>query len=122
MNLFAANPQDARTAMCRVTAILCGQQITVTTLDDDYKKTEEYTDMLAGKKTAPLLKTSEGCLHESVAVCKYFCALANNKLLSGNAVERSQVDQWISFNNTTLVPYLSKIESAIFGTGDVSKE
>ena len=78
--------------------------------------------MTAGKKSAPLLKTSEGCLHESVAVCKYFCALHDNKLLGSNAIERSQVDQWISFNNTTLVPYLSKIESAVFGTKNVQKE
>jgi len=75
--------------------------------------------MIAAKKTAPLLRTSEGCLHESVAVCKYFCALSNNKLLGSNAIERSQVDQWISFNNTTLVPYLNNIEQAIFGTGNV---
>jgi len=91
MNLFAENPQDARMSMCRVTAVLCGQQITVKTLDDDFKNTEEYKEMIAGKKSAPLLKTSEGCLHEPVAVCKYFCALSEtkNKMLGNNAIERS---------------------------------
>lgn len=67
----------------------------------------------------PLLKTEEGCLNEPVAIAKYICALSGSKMLGSTPLEKTKVDQWISFANTTVLPCSEKINEGIFGTADV---
>lgn len=99
---------------------MTGQKVQYVTIDDEFRKSAEYKNLTTTDKF-PLLQTSEGGLHETTAICKYFCALADNKFLGSNAVQRSQVDQWISFNNTSLVNNLYKVYQGIFGWGDISQ-
>jgi len=100
---------------------MTGQKVQYVTVDDTFRKSEEYKKLTTTDKF-PLLQTSEGGLHESTAICKYFCALADNKFLGTNAVQRSQVDQWISFNNSTLSASMYKVYQGIFGWGEISQE
>ena len=69
----------------------------------------------------PLLKTDDGCLQQSSAICAYLATLAGGKLLGATAVERSQVDQWVSFANSTITPTASVVSTGIFGWGDVQQ-
>lgn len=61
-----------------------------------------------------MLETSEGNLYECTAIAKYLCSLAG-KLLGSNAVERSQVDQWVSYVNSTMGPGIETVCNGIFG-------
>jgi len=99
---------------------MTGQKVQYVTIDDEFRKSAEYKNLTTTDKF-PLLQTSEGGLHETTAICKYFCALADNKFLGSNAVQRSQVDQWISFNNTSLMNNLYKVYTGVFGWGDISQ-
>jgi len=62
----------------------------------------------------PLLQTDEGCIHETTAICKYLCAV-HGKYLGNNAVQRSQVDQWLSFNNSSLHHHAMQVYNGVFG-------
>lgn len=119
MKLYSTNPQSPYVAVCRVTALMTGQKVQYVTVDDAFRKSAEYKAMTTTDKF-PLLQTSEGSLHESTAICKYFCALSDNKFLGSNAVQRSQVDQWISFTNSTLFGSLYKVYTGVFGWGDIT--
>lgn len=83
------------------------------------RKSEAYKKLTTTDKF-PLLETNEGCLHESTAIAKYFCTLAG-KFLGSNAIERSQVDQWVAYANTTLLPTCYTVYKAIFGWAEVEK-
>jgi len=43
-------------------------------------------------------------------------------MLGSNAVERSQVDQWISFTNSTIDPTATTVSNGIFGWADVMQD
>jgi len=72
--------------------------------------------------TFPLLKTSEGCLQQSSAISVYLATLAGGKMLGSNAVERSQVDQWVSFANSTINPCATIVSQGIFGECEVMQD
>jgi elongation factor 1-gamma len=72
--------------------------------------------------TFPLLKTSEGCLQQSSAISCYLASLAGGKMLGTNAVERSQVDQWISFANSTIAPCATVVSQGIFGECEIMQD
>ena len=112
MMLYHSNPQGASTALVRVVAKLTDAKIEYVTVDDNAKKNLEYPDKL------PMLKTTEGNLYEATAIAKYLCSL-KSKLLGSNAVERSQVDQWVSYVNSTMGPGIDTISNGIFGWEDV---
>ena len=88
MKLYALNPQNSLVAVTRVTALMTGTKVQFVTVDDAFRKSAEYKKLNTTDKF-PLLETKEGGLHESTAICKYFCALADNKFLGSNAVQRS---------------------------------
>ena len=58
-------------------------------------------------------------MHESTAIAKYFCSLGDGNYLGNGAIERSLVDQWISFCNTTLFEDAYTVCKGIFGWADV---
>ena len=99
---------------------MSGQTAELIIADAEFRKTPGYKALTTTDKF-PMLQTEHGCLHESSAISKYFCSLAGNKHLGTNSVERSQVDQWISFSNTSIFPSVIKVAMAIFGWGPVSK-
>ena len=110
MKLHYTNPQGFSTALVRVTAKLTGQNIEYVAVDA----------AKAEKTRLPMLETSEGNLYESTAIAKYLCMLqADSKLLGKNAVERSQVDQWVSYVNSTMGGGVETVCNGIFGWADV---
>ena len=111
MKLYLTNPLSSCCSITRVAADLTGQKVDVVVVDDAMKKT------LSVKNTTglyPMLETSEGCLNESFAIAKYFCALAGGKFLGSTNVEKAQVDQWIAFVNTSLSSLTKQIRLGIF--------
>jgi glutathione S-transferase len=67
----------------------------------------------------PLLKTAEGSLQESSAIIKYLCSLSG-KMLGSNDHERSLVDQWFAYINTTVRGTVNQVNMGIFGTGEIT--
>lgn len=95
------------------------QKFEIVIVDEKMRKSDDYKKKTTTDKF-PLLETSEGCLHESTAIAKYLCTLAK-KFLGNNAVERSQVDQWVAYANTTLFPACYTVYKGIFGWAEVEK-
>lgn len=68
-----------------------------------------------------MLETEEGVLYESTAIAKYLCAVSG-KLLGSNAIERSQVDQWVAYANSTLGPTCYTVYCGVFGWQPVAEK
>lgn len=117
MKLYGLNPINSLICQVRVTARLTGQQIEYVNVTDEFRKSDEYKKMTTTDKF-PLLQTDEGCIHETSAICKYLCAVSGGKLLGSNAIQRSQVDQWISFLNSSLMGHCMTVYQAVFGWGE----
>jgi elongation factor 1-gamma len=76
-----------------------------------------------GHSKTPALETPEGCVSESSAIAKYFARLnADAKLLGSSSWEEAQVDQWLAFVHTTLMPNMFKSVGAILGYTQTDKE
>lgn len=88
MKLYFTDPQELATAQCRVVAFMTGTKVKYMPVNDGFKGTPEFKNVAVTDKL-PLLVTEEGGLQNSVAICKYFCALAGNKFLGSNAIQRS---------------------------------
>ena len=121
MKLYCNSPVTIPNAVARIAMDLTGQEAEIIVCDAEYRKTPAYKQITTTDKF-PLLHTEHGMLHESSAIAKYFCTLAGGKFLGSNATERSQVDQWISFNNTTIWPCALTVYQGIFGWGEIKKE
>jgi len=120
MKLYVNNPTSIPNALARIAMDMAGQSAEIIVADAEFRKTPAYKALTTTDRF-PLLQTEHGCLHESTAIAKYFCSLAGNKFLGANATERSQVDQWIAFNNTTVFPSVITVCQAIFGWAEVRK-
>jgi len=77
---------------------MVGQKLAVEVVDEAFRKSKDWKDMMT-VDAFPLLKTDEGCLQGSAAICAF---IAGDKMLGKTAVQRSQVDQWVSFSNSTV--------------------
>jgi len=97
---------------------MTGQKVDVQVVDEAFRKSAEWKGMMT-TDTFPLLKTDEGCLQQSSAICTYLATLAGGKTLGATPVERSQVDQWVSYANSTITPTATVVSQGIFGWADV---
>lgn len=104
--------------MTRAVADITGQKMEIICVDKDFKGSKEYKEMNMLDQM-PILSTSEGSLQDHSAICKYLCTLSNSHM-GKTAAERSQVDQWISFRNSSLVNTCQTINDGVFGTGKVT--
>ena len=120
MKLHAYNPINSMVSLDRLVAKLTGQKLEVVVVSDDKKKSAEYKK-INPRAQFPMLETEEGVLYESTAIAKYLCQVSG-KLLGSNAVERSQVDQWVSYSNTTLNPTCFTVYCGIFGWNPVGEK
>jgi len=120
MKLYVNNATSMPNALARIVQHATGQDAELVVADDEFRKTPGYKALTTTDKF-PLLQTAEGCLHESTAIAKYFCTLAGGKFLGSNAVERSQVDQWLAWNNTGLIPHFVPAVYSIFGWAPVTQ-
>ena len=119
--LYCMNPVAPDSGVVRVVADQLGQKLQVQVVDEAFRKSAEWKGMMT-TDTFPLLKTNEGCLQQSSAICMYLASLAGGKMLGANAVERSQVDQWISFANSTITPCATIVSQGIFGECEVMQD
>ena len=101
MKLYCNSLTTLPNAVARIAAEMTGQKVEVITCDAEFRKTPAYKAMTTTDKF-PLLQTADGCLQESSAIAKYFCSLGGGKFLGTGPIERTQVDQWIAFNNTSI--------------------
>lgn len=86
---------------CQVVAKMANKKVDVKVIDKDTIATPAYKAMNMTMKF-PMLKTSEGCVNESVAIAKF---LANgSKMMGANPVERAQIDQWLYWAVSTCLP------------------
>lgn len=70
-------------------------------------KTEAFLKMNPNGKV-PTLKTPEGAIFESTAIARYIARMRNDTGLMGvTFYQQAQVDQWIDWSNTELVPALN---------------
>ena len=105
MKLFVNSPVHWTANVARIAAELTGQKVEVVIKEN--------------KVTPTQLQTAEGTLNDCTAIAKYLATLGGGAMLGSNAVERSQVDQWIAFTNSTLVPCTNVVNSGIFGLPEV---
>jgi len=121
MKLYTSHAtQDNASAGVLVAAHLTGQTLETVIVTDEVKKSADFKAKdITGK--LPLLETPEGCLQEPTAIVTYLARQAGGKFLGANDVQKAHVDQWISFTNTSLVPNVMKVNTGIFGTGEISQ-
>jgi len=119
--LYCMNPVATDSGVVRVVADQVGQKLEVQVVDEAFRKSAEWKGMMT-TDTFPLLKTNEGCLQQSSAICVYLATLAGGKMLGSNAVERSQVDQWVSFANSTISPCATLVSQGIFGEAEIMQD
>jgi elongation factor 1-gamma len=120
MKLYVLNPTSPCCGVVRIVADMAGQKLDVQVVDEAFRKSAEWKGMMT-YDSFPLLKTDEGCLQQSSAICAYLATLAGGKLLGATATERAQVDQWVSYANSTITPTASIVSTGIFGWGDVQQ-
>jgi len=88
-------------------------------VDEDFLKSADFKAMNS-TDNLPLLKTAEGSLQEASAIIKYLCSLSG-KMLGSNEVERSLVDQWFAYVNTTMRGTVNQVNNGIFGTAEITQ-
>jgi elongation factor 1-gamma len=83
---------------------------------EDLKSKEWKARSLTGK--TPMLETPEGNLVESAAIARYLASQGEGHLGGANAFETAQINQWVDYSHTTLLPHFYPILRAVFGLGD----
>ena len=114
MKLYVNQSLTSADSLARVVIDMTQQNVELVTVTDEYRKTPGYKALSTTDKL-PLFVCPEGTLHESTAIAKYFCNIAGGKMLGSSPVERSQVDQWIAFMNTSIFQHYCTIFFPIFG-------
>ena len=86
MQILANNPQHSKVIIQRIVA-------------DWSEATVEVKADASVEQDAVVLQVSEGRVQGYSAAARYIAQAGNGKLLGSTAVEKSQVDQWISWAN-----------------------
>jgi glutathione S-transferase len=66
----------------------------------------------------PMIEVEQGvAICGTVAICKHLARLnKSSKLLGGDLLQSAQVDQWVNWTYTTLLPTADSVMSGILGT------
>lgn len=108
MQILANNPQHSKVIIQRIVA-------------DWSEATVEVKADASIEKDAVVLQVSEGRVQGYSAAARYIAQAGNGKLLGSTAVEKSQVDQWISWANAQLIPNVRVVAKAVFGSAETTK-
>lgn len=108
MQILANSPQHSKVVLQRIVAELSG--VTV-----------EIKADASIEKDAVVLQVAEGRIQGYSAVARYIAQAGDGKLLGSTAVEKSQVDQWISWANSQLIPNVRVVAKAVFGSAETTK-
>jgi glutathione S-transferase len=93
--LYGGLTYSPYTQLARIAAEEAGQQVNMVWLTEAQKAEQAKSgENMTGKY--PMLKTDEGCVHESVAIAKYF-TYGHATLNGTNANEMAACDQWIQW-------------------------
>jgi len=93
--LYGGFTYSPYTQLARVVAEEAGAQVNMVWLNETEKAAQAASgENMTGKY--PMLKTDDGCIHESVAIARYF-AFGHATLNGTNANERATCDQWIQW-------------------------
>lgn len=108
MQILANNPQHSKVIIQRIVADFAGASIEV--------KADASIE-----KDAVVLQVAEGRVQGYSAAARYIAQQGNGNLLGSTAVEKSQVDQWISWANAQLIPQVRVVAKAVFGSAETTK-
>jgi glutathione S-transferase len=64
----------------------------------------------------PMLETDEGNICGAVPICKYICRQSNQLYAGNGALDRAQVDQWVNWACTNLIPNAIQVLKGIYGS------
>ena len=118
LKLYTLNPLSDCCAAIKCVADELGLKMEIKCVEEDFMKSKEFKEM-SFTNNLPILQTAEGCLQEPSAIIKYLCLL-NGKMLGCNDYERSLVDQWLAYVNTTMRRTIKQVNMGIFGTGEIT--
>lgn len=122
MKIYSNGRQNMFVSSAMCIAAIAGVQVEEVFTTQEERQAADYQKKF-GHTKCPALETEEGCLTESVAICKYFARKnADAKLLGSSLWEEAQVDQWLAFAHTNLLPNFFKCGYGIFGWAPVEQE
>ena len=116
MKLYTKDATSSSSAAILAVAELTGQKVEVQTVTEETKEIKNMN--VLGK--FPILHTEAGNLQEPTAIISYLASVAG-KHNGSNEFEKSQVDQWLSFINSSLGLHVHTILMGILGTGEVTQ-
>lgn len=80
-------------------------------------KTKEWKAKSPTGKT-PMLETPNGNLIESAAIARYIASQGEGNLAGANPWETAQINQWVDYSHTNLLPHVYPVYRAVFGHGE----
>lgn len=109
------------TDVAAVAASLSKIELTEVLVSEEEAKSKEFkAKSLTGK--FPTLETPEGTLVESAAIARYLARLSGSGLGGNTDFERAQIDQFVDFAHSSLVPHMYNIYRGVFGHGVVEAD
>ena len=88
---------------------------------EEQKSKEWRAKSLTGK--TPTLETPEGAfLNESAAIARYLAEIGEGKLAGSSPYETAQINQWIDYVQTSLLPHFYPLLMATYGHGQTDAE
>ena len=100
----------------KMTADYCNFPIETIIVDQETQDSKEFKAKKGARKF-PFLETPQGVIiSESTAIAAYIARLAGNQdYLGANPFEDAEVNQWVSFTSSTIVPAFYPMALHIFG-------
>lgn len=109
MKLWDAQSNSDAAAAIRIAAAIEGQTI------------EVVHEQRTKGCPAVILETPLGDIGSTNAICKFISGSGSSKLLGASAINKSHVDQWLAWRETTLAPCWSVVAAGVFGHGGIHK-
>jgi elongation factor 1-gamma len=104
-----------------ITAALAKVQVEEVFVSEEEMKSKDWKQKsITGK--CPMLETPSGNLVESAAIARYIARLGEGNLNGADALQQSQVDQWIDFTHNNLQSHVFTILRATFGWAVVESD
>ena len=123
MKLYSNGPGNLFAQTALVAADLANQNVEVIYMSEEQRKDKAW----AAKHTTgkfPVLELDSGeMIFESGTIAKYFakCAPASG-LLGQSAFETAKVDEWVAYNQSTIMPAVMPVAYAALGHAIVKQE
>ena len=117
LKLYTNSPAHFFYYTPKMTADYCGYPVQVVVVTPEQAETKEFKDK-KGSGHFPFLETADGkTIFESVAIAQYIARAAGQQgFLGQGAFEEAQVEQWVSFTQSTITPTVRKIAAHYWGS------